>query len=116
MTNLPPPVKPITMASNMPMTPQQMETYLQNLYQLPVTLRKKGDTTITCPYCREQHNHEEVGYVNAQCTVQTPGIVIGERAFYANYGYTILEYEIKDGSHWLSPLPYLPYVPLQTCE
>lgn len=96
----------------MPMTPQQMEGYLQHLYQLPVVLRKKGEKTVTCPYCLEAHTHEEVGHVNAQCTTQPTGIVIGERSFHANYGYTVLEYEEKDGSHWLNPLPHLPCVEL----
>jgi hypothetical protein len=103
---------PVITASNMSMTPEQMERYLQQLYQLPVVLRKKGEKTVTCPYCQEAHLHEEVGHVHTQCKVHTPGIVIGERSFHANYGYTLMEYEEKGGSHWLTPLPYLPCVPL----
>lgn len=78
---------------------------------MPLALRKKDDNIVLCPYCFNIHTHKETGHVNAQC--DTPIIVvIGGRSFHSNYGFTILEYEQKDGSYWLNPNPQMPCVDL----
>lgn len=112
MVDPPAPAMPTETSSNVPMDPEQMQYYLQYIYQRPISLRKMGETKYTCPYCSEVHDlkAEAVGHVpTVHCTKVTPGIVIGSRSFHSNYGVTVIEYETKaDKSHWLRPLPNLP--------
>lgn len=103
------------MADPITLDPKEMQYYLQYLYQLPLVLREKGTFSISCPYCGESHTPGDVtGHVQAQCTTPSPGIAIENRFFHPNYGYSIMEFEKKDGLCLLTPLPYLSLVDLGT--
>jgi hypothetical protein len=44
-------------ADGVPIDLEQMRGYLQELYGVPVVLRKKGTTGVKCPYCMKKHDH-----------------------------------------------------------
>ena len=79
---------------------EQMQAYLQEIYRLPVVLTQQGTTNMECPYCGERHDHgPQPGHHLAHCKdeLRMNGIVIGDRSFVPNYGYTILEYYEEEG-------------------
>ena len=45
----------------------------------------------------EHDNGPQAGYHAALCDDRSVGIVIGDRSYHCNYGYTIVEYRRKDG-------------------
>lgn len=80
-----------------PMNPDQMQTYLQNVYyQKPIALRQQGTAAIKCPYCKKMHHHGEAGYQAAQCDYNDRqngvALVIGDRYYSPGYGYIVCEY------------------------
>jgi len=82
-------------ASGIPMTLEQMQSYLQELYGLPVVLRKEGATMIRCAYCNKDHVSDPwSGHQVAACDDEDRDIeiVIADRSFIPNYGYTTLDY------------------------
>jgi len=42
-----------------------------------------------------------MGHANSQCATISAGVVIGDRSFHPNCGYTILECSETNGSFWL---------------
>ena len=81
-----------SIADGVPMNLEQMRKYLQEHHGIPMALRKQGTATIMCPHCGEKHEHgSEAGHYGAGCTSECGGIVLGERFFVPNYGYTIFE-------------------------
>ena len=93
-----------SIADGIPMSLEQMRLYLQELYGISIVLRKQGTTIVKCPCCSKMHDHgpqpehhvalcEEAD----RCKVNGIGIVIVERYFVPNYGYTIYEYRERDG-------------------
>ncbi|CAB9513875.1 hypothetical protein SEMRO_619_G176410.1 [Seminavis robusta] len=93
-------------ADRVPMSLKDMQAYLQSYFGIPIALRRQGDTMINCPYCGKTHDHEpEPGHHVAQCAEDDRGggIVVGERSFVPNYGYTIVEYVAKDGANQIIP-------------
>lgn len=115
--NPPPPEPPL---SKPPMDHRpaaaEMAFYLSRLYQRPITLRLKSDTTVRCPFCYKSHEHGSnfVGYVKPpeECISSSPGLIINDRAFNPSYGYTVIEYDHIEGVYMLSQPPNLPIVDL----
>ncbi|CAB9511918.1 expressed unknown protein [Seminavis robusta] len=81
---------------------------LEDMRGIPVALRRQGGTEIKCPYCGKMHYHPPgSGHNEAQCDEDdrcSVGIVVGERSFVPNYGYTIVEYLEKDGVNKILPI------------
>jgi len=50
-----------------PMTTEAMTEHLQNFCCTPVVLRKRGETVIQCPCCRNAHEHACPGHSHAHC-------------------------------------------------
>lgn len=89
-------------AGGLPMNVSQMQAYLQAYYGIPVALRRKGTTKVTCPYCKKSHDHPpEPGYQPALCDYSERfnglGLVINDRYFTPAYGIRIYEYEQING-------------------
>ena len=88
-------------------TMEGMRLCIQEDRGIPVVLRKQGETYVKCPYCLKKHNHAmNPGHHKAGCSDGdrfSVGITIGDRYFVPNYGYTIVEYEEKDGVNTLIP-------------
>jgi len=75
------------------MSLEQMREYLQEHYGIPIALREQGANTVQCPYCHGKHRATETGHQEAGCEDDFgSGIVIGNRHFVKNYGYTVAEY------------------------
>jgi len=77
------------------MTLEQMQSYLQELYGLPVVLREEGTTKIRCTHCNKDHVSDPwSGHQVAACDDRDRDIeiVIGDRSFIPNCGYTMLEH------------------------
>jgi len=87
-------------ADGVPMTVDQMQRYLQELYGFPVVLRQQGTTKINnCPCCGESHEHSpETEHHPGKCEEHERNIMltIGSRSFVPNYGCTILSYVSDD--------------------
>lgn len=95
-------VNDYSIADGIPMDLDQMREYLQEYHGVPVVLREHGTTSIKCPYCLKIHDHApQPGHHVALCDnndrFNGVGIVVGERYFVPNYGYTIYEYKKGDG-------------------
>ena len=91
-----------SLASGVPMNLEHMREYLQEHYGIPIVLREQGTTNIKCPYCQKLHEHTlEPGHHVAGCSDDDNylgiGLIIGERYFVPNCGYTIIEYRNEDG-------------------
>ena len=88
-------------STNVPMSVEDMQMYLQDHYKIPIVLKMEGETTITCPFCMKQHSHDETGHCKAGCADEDRyngiGLFISGRYFIPNYGYTICEYKEVDG-------------------
>jgi hypothetical protein len=76
------------------MSVSEMSWHLQQLCNIPVALRKEGETTVACPYCNESHFVGIVdGYVAADCDDRSSNVItINDREFVPNYGLVIYEY------------------------
>lgn len=84
-----------SIAGGIPMDLKQMREYLQEYYGIPIALREQGARSVSCPYCLKRHRQGPgAGHRSADCDDNDRGmkIVIGERHFVPNYGYTIYEY------------------------
>ena len=80
-----------------PMSLEQMQAYLREQYGVPIALRLQGTTTVKCPYCDDQHEHEsQPGHYVALCEDRGRGIAVRDKYFVPNYGYTIFEYKEGD--------------------
>jgi hypothetical protein len=87
-----------SIADGILMSLEQMRLYLQELYGISIVVRKQGTTIVKCPCCSKMHDHgPQPEHHVALCEVNGIGIVIGERYFVPNYGYTIYEYRERDG-------------------
>ena len=90
-----------------------MQEYLQDFYKIPIVIREKGSTSIKCPYCSRLHAYspEELGHMMAQCEdCDTIVLHIGDRSFIKPYGFSIVDYEEKDGlNHIILPPNLLSY-------
>ena len=78
-----------------PMSLEEMRAYLQGHFGIPVALGELVTTTVTCPYCQEQHDHEpQPRHYVAGCATEQLGITIakGDRYFVPAYSYSVLEY------------------------
>jgi uncharacterized Zn-finger protein len=80
-----------------PMTAQTAENLLGEYLQIPVALRRQGETQYKCPYCQKRHTSDSGhGHFHVACDnankSEVTGIVIGERFFLPTYGVTIVEY------------------------
>jgi len=88
-------------ASGIPMNLEGMRLYLQNHFEVPIALRRRGATTIKCPYCACEHNvGPQPGYHASLCSPkdrESMALVVGERYFVPGYGVVVFEYEEKDG-------------------
>ena len=87
-------------------TLEDMRLHLQNDRGIPIVLREQGTTNVKCPYCLKLHSHAlNPGHHEAVCSDEDRyngiGIVIGERYFVPNYGYTIVEYKEEGGVNML---------------
>lgn len=83
----------LKIADGVPMSLKQMRAYLQEHHGIPIVIRQEGTGTVECPYCDDVHNHgPEVGHYPAPCQREGATIIIGDRTFIPNYGYTIFEY------------------------
>ena len=115
---LPPPPEPPPSKTPLDHHPAaaEMAYQLSQVYQRPITLRLKSDTTVRCPFCFKSHDHGSnvVGYVKPpeECTASSPGLIINDRAFNPSYGYTVMEYDHIEGVYMLSQPPNLPRVDL----
>jgi hypothetical protein len=82
--------------NGLPMGLEQMRDFLQMSHGVPVVLRKEGATNVKCVYCGKIHNHDgPPGHYVAECEEPERfniGIVIGDRTYIPNYGYTIFDY------------------------
>ena len=87
---------------------EDMRGYLQAYYGIPIVLRRQGDTKIKCPYCGKKHEHAEgSGHHEAPCNEadrHNIAIIVADRSFVPNYGYTIVEYIERDGINQILPL------------
>ena len=90
-------------AGGVPMSLEQMREYLQEHYGVPIALREQGANTVQCPYCHGKHHATETGHQEARCEEDNfgSGIVIGNRYFIKNYGYTVAEYIRGDKTNQL---------------
>ena len=96
-------------SDGLPMSLRQMREYLQEHYGSPVVLREQGTTSVKRPYCFQHHDHgPQPGHQPAGCDDESRfsgiGIVVGERYFVPNYGYTIMEYLEENGVNKLISL------------
>ena len=105
-----------SIANGVPMGLERMQVYLQEYYGIPIVLRRQGDTKVKCPYCGKIHEYPEgSGHHEAQCDEESrysTGIVVGDRSFVPNYGYTIIEYIEKDGVNQILPIDTVTIDPL----
>lgn len=82
-----------SIGGGVPMDLQQLKEYLQKHCRVPVALQLQGTTGVKCPFCLKIHDHDKDGHVMALCdSADHETVVIGERHFVANYGYTIFGY------------------------
>ena len=86
---------------------EQIRVYLQEHYGIPIVLRQQGMTSIKCLFCLKMHDHgPQPGHHMEGCNDDDRcigiGIVIGERYFILNYGYTLFEY--KEGADGVNDL------------
>ncbi|CAB9531692.1 expressed unknown protein [Seminavis robusta] len=91
-----------SIANRVPMSSGQVQVYLQEHYGVPIVLREQGETNIKCPYCLKLYEHGlQTGHHVAGCDdcdrFNGIGIVVGERYFVPNYGYTIFLYKERAG-------------------
>jgi hypothetical protein len=90
-----------SIADGVPMTLEQMRVYLQGMFGRPVVLREQGTTTVGCPYCLETHDHgAQAGYHVPSCEEDEEVeniLVINDREYKKNYGYTIYEFKSNGG-------------------
>ena len=83
-----------SVAGGIPMDLTQMRECLQEHHGIPVALRQQGTASVKCPHCMKIHHHgPQPGHHPAGCNDNDHemGIVIGERHFHPNYGYTVYE-------------------------
>jgi len=85
------------------MSPPQMRDFLQYQLGVPVALRNAVTQEILCPYCHQQHFHDqsEIGYTRALCGEEyaEATVTINEREFIPNYGYILFDFKLKpDGT------------------
>ena len=76
------------------MTLEQMQSYLQELCGVPIVLREEGTSDIRCPHCSRDHVSDPwPGHQVAACDDKDRDveIVINDRSFVPNCGYTMLE-------------------------
>ena len=84
-------------ADGIPMSAEQMKEYLQQHYGIPIAIKEQGTTAVTCPYCAATHHSTGSGYTEAVCKDHDwTGIVIGDRSFVPNYGFTVFTYTKKE--------------------
>lgn len=90
-------------ANGLPMSLEQMRSYLQESYGIPIVLREEGKTTVECPYCAKEHDHDPApGHYKPACEPSPGrGLVIGERSFVPAYGYKVMEYREEEGINTL---------------
>ena len=98
-----------SIANGVPMDLEQMRGYLQENHGILIVLRQQGTTRVKCPYCGKMHDHgPQPGHHVAGCDDNDRnngvGIVVGERFFVPNYGYTIYEYKEGNGVNELMDL------------
>jgi hypothetical protein len=85
-----------SIANSIPMNLEQMRVYLQELHGVPVVLREQGTTSVKCTYCGKLHEHGgPPGHYVALCDDMdrfNVGVVVGQRSYIPNYGYTLYDY------------------------
>lgn len=93
-------------ADGIPMNLDQMKECSQETLGVPVALRRQGTTIVKCPCCLKMHDHgPQPGHHVAGCDDHLRngvGIVVGERHFVPNYGYTICKHRETDGVNELA--------------
>lgn len=82
------------------MSLEEVRDYLNEHFGVPVVLRKKGETEITCPYCGQGHHHQkESGHYVALCDEgvrEGVELVIGNRRFVPGYGHDVIHFKERD--------------------
>ena len=89
-------------ADGAPVSVSDARDYLQDHFGVPIALKKRGYSSIQCPYCGKEHFYQGTGYQNIQCSKEDRrgrSIIVGERSFVPNYGYTVVEYEEEEESN-----------------
>jgi hypothetical protein len=100
----------VQVCDGVPMTPDQLRNYLQELYGMPVAVRMEESLPIKCPYCMQTHDCEPgAGHHIAQCTYGGTEISIGTRSFIPSYGLTVFEYKNEGGVNKLTVPENLTY-------
>lgn len=86
--------------NGVPMGLEGVRSFLQASRGSPVVLRKEGTTSVKCVYCGKTHNHHgPPGHYVAACDEPERfniGLVVDNRTFVPNYGYTIFDWR-KNG-------------------
>jgi len=94
---------PTAIADDIPMTVDQMQRYLRDLYGFPAVLRQQGTTKINCPCGGKPHDHSpETGHHPGGCQEPerndiTLTLTIGNQSFIPNCGCTTMSYVPDNG-------------------